>query len=848
VRAGYTLNTAVTLATSTNNVAQLDATGPNVMVVRLSGLTVSNSHLIKLTGTKPIIFLVNGNVLVDSNGKIDAGAAGTTPGAGGSIAGQCIGQTGGSNAIVKDGGGGGGFGTAGGAGGDGPAAGAISSDSDLQPLRGGCSGGAGGNGTISGGAGGGAVQITASGTITIGTAANVATVSAAGGGGRGVTTNNTGAGGGGSGGAILLEAPATPVLGTNGATRAHGGGGGEGSSNQNGSAGADGSLSSNTAASGGSGASGGDGAGGGLCAGNNCATATADGLSGLQGSSTSVGYGGGGGGGGRIQIVQHGTPGQCPADAFAASGTLCRAAVAGGCDVAETCTGSAATCPADAVVAAGTVCRSLAGPCDAAETCNGTNTCPADSLATAGTLCRASIGPCDPVAEACTGSSITCPADTAAPSTTVCRAAATVCDAAESCTGASTTCPADGFAPSSTVCRPAATVCDVADQCTGSSSTCPADAFAPNSTVCRAAVSVCDAAEKCTGSSSSCPADAFAPSTTQCSDQTNICDAVDFCTGTSSTCPDGFAPLGTICGYGTGALVIYSTGLPANSLDTSSRFTFQTLTNEGPTSAWPDAMKFTATSNGSGAGKFIYWKISTTPHTFLSTEYIEYDVYLAQDQSGIGGIDVATASGYLKTGPVGPAFDQNNLSSAPAIDISPEAFGQWYHRRFPLNGLGIVGKSSTIWDVVDENDTSSSTFTAYYDNLMVTTKQGVCNGANACKLRDDQPCTLASQCAANACTNSLCGPPIPNGTACTGVGRCISGNCVDGVCCNTACAGVVPPPGEIDCQACSTAAGAAVNGTCGFASSTTVCRASIASCDVAELCTGSNNACPLDTQ
>ena len=56
----------------TNNVTQ--SGGPNVMVVRLKGLTVSNNHVLKLTGDKPIVFLVAGNVLVDLGGKIDAGA------------------------------------------------------------------------------------------------------------------------------------------------------------------------------------------------------------------------------------------------------------------------------------------------------------------------------------------------------------------------------------------------------------------------------------------------------------------------------------------------------------------------------------------------------------------------------------------------------------------------------------------------------------------------------------------------------------------------------------------------------------------------------------------------------
>jgi MYXO-CTERM domain-containing protein len=51
---------------------------------------------------------------------------------------------------------------------------------------------------------------------------------------------------------------------------------------------------------------------------------------------------------------------------------------------------------------------------------------------------------------------------------------------------------------------------------------------------------------------------------------------------------------------------------------------------------------------------------------------------------------------------------------------------------------------------------------------------------------------------------------VTTGTTCTMNSDCGSGFCVDGVCCNNACAG-----GTTDCQACSIAAGAAVNGTCG---------------------------------
>ncbi len=53
-------------------------------------------------------------------------------------------------------------------------------------------------------------------------------------------------------------------------------------------------------------------------------------------------------------------------------------------------------------------------------------------------------------------------------------------------------------------------------------------------------------------------------------------------------------------------------------------------------------------------------------------------------------------------------------------------------------------------------------------------------------------------------------PAAADGVACSGASGCASGFCVDGVCCNTACAG-----GATDCQACSVAAGAAADGTCG---------------------------------
>ena len=81
-----------------------------------------------------------------------------------------------------------------------------------------------------------------------------------------------------------------------------------------------------------------------------------------------------------------------------------------------------------------------------------------------------------------------------------------------------------------------------------------------------------------------------------------------------------------------------------------------------------------------------------------------------------------------------------------------------------------------------------------------------------------------------------------NGDACAAASECASDFCVDGVCCNNACGGGV----TTDCDACSTAMGAAANGTCGPASNTTVCRPAAGGCDLAETCDGTTNACPTD--
>ncbi len=117
------------------------------------------------------------------------------------------------------------------------------------------------------------------------------------------------------------------------------------------------------------------------------------------------------------------------------------------CDMGSSFNGHAEVCCSATCTfkPASAVCRVAAGGCDVAESCTGGSAlCPTDAKGTS--VCRVSAGVCD-VAESCDGSSNVCPSDTFAPSSQVCRPVANITDLAESCTGSSATCPPDIGAP-----------------------------------------------------------------------------------------------------------------------------------------------------------------------------------------------------------------------------------------------------------------------------------------------------------------------------------------------------------------------------------------------------------------
>ncbi|MFK7989775.1 MAG: choice-of-anchor Q domain-containing protein [Sandaracinaceae bacterium] len=79
--------------------------------------------------------------------------------------------------------------------------------------------------------------------------------------------------------------------------------------------------------------------------------------------------------------------------------------------------------------------------------------------------------------------------------------------------------------------------------------------------------------------------------------------------------------------------------------------------------------------------------------------------------------------------------------------------------------------------------------------------------------------------------------PLPLGSICVSSEGCESGLCADGVCCDAACGG--------ECEACSVAAGADVDGTCAPRGAGAVCRPGD-DCDAAEVCDGVSSGCPAD--
>lgn len=246
--------TTIDTAVMGRTITQRD--GSQVSVLVHTSVTISST--VTVVGPRPLVIIARDGV--DISGTLDASAMGATPGprgmagassVGGSAAGPGAGQGGGHAGDWADGGGGGGglCGT-GGTGGDGNGGrggrggGPTDIAADPETLRGGGGGGAGnGDGSLFGvgGAGGGAIQISTRGTLTV--SGRIVSRGSSGAPGRGGSGNDAAGGGGGSGGFILLEGSLVDVSGGVDATGAPGGsgdGGGGGGAAGGGAAGSNG--------------------------------------------------------------------------------------------------------------------------------------------------------------------------------------------------------------------------------------------------------------------------------------------------------------------------------------------------------------------------------------------------------------------------------------------------------------------------------------------------------------------------------------------------------------------------------------------------------------------------------
>lgn len=274
-------------------------------VIYVSDFSLADGASLRPFGPLPFAIAASGTVQID--GEIDL----VGPAAGSRTDAVCGASTGTRGDESNQGGGGSGGGAFQGDGGDGSDGNSDGQQQDGGPggtkialptgLLGGCDGGDGSR-TMGFGAqagdGGGAILITAGGSITIGTSG---VINAGGGRGRRGAANGRGGSGGGSGGMIFLESAQVTVLGV---LAANGGGGGEGQTF--GRDGEDGQPSDQPASGGANGDSnGGNGADG--SAGTN--------LDGDDSNDVRPGGGGGGGGGaGYITI-------RCPAP-MTADGTI----------------------------------------------------------------------------------------------------------------------------------------------------------------------------------------------------------------------------------------------------------------------------------------------------------------------------------------------------------------------------------------------------------------------------------------------------------------------------------------------------------------------------------------------
>jgi hypothetical protein len=556
-----------------------------------------------------------------------------------------------------------------------------------------------------------------------------------------------------------------------------------------------------------------------------------------------------------------------------ADGTVCRAAVPGGCDIDETCANGA--CPIDAHQMAGTVCRGAANECDLTETCDGSASCPADAVKMAGTacsddgnicttdtcngtvggpackhqagntgtVCRSAVGECD-LAETCDGMSVNCPTDSKKPNLTSCTADSNPCTL-DQCDGTHDTCqhPAGN---AGAVCRPAAGVCDIPETCTGASTACPAtDAKYGANHECRpVAPGGCDVAESCDGVNDNCPVDSFLGNSTQCrapSCSAAVATLQAFCPGNSASCPpvqtQSCAPgqcVGTGCG-----------GCPNGDSDCASN----QYCNGGVCA--PKKM----TSSGCGRKEECISGFCA-------------DNYCCNNACNGGICDSCALVGSIGTcSPV--AASTVCRAAAGECDVAETCNGQMTCPADAKvgNGTSCTDDGNPCTTDTCNGSSNSCVHAAGNAGTLCRAQNGsacdvadYCNGTTTTCADGKQLATYVCRAATNECdldekcdgTTDSCpsDSKVADNTACTDDGNvCTTDKCQSGVCVHAAGnAGTVCRASSGPCDLADTCSGSSSACPDAKQPATFVCRPATGECDLDERCDGSTDNCPTDVK
>jgi len=135
-----------------------------------------------------------------------------------------------------------------------------------------------------------------------------------------------------------------------------------------------------------------------------------------------------------------------------------------------------------------------------------------------------------------------------------------------------------------------------------------------------------------------------------------------------------------------------------------------------------NVVELNAVNTTGSSNKYVYHEISDKSYTFQSGDYIEYDVQILNNISGAGGIEIVNTDNTNFRNAIGWQ-DQNGITGHPAGDISSRAYNVWYHRKLAVPS-SMIGKTSSKWDLVGENDEASLNYKAQYENIVITDGNG----------------------------------------------------------------------------------------------------------------------------